>query len=269
MLTISTEIPDPSQFVKYEVIDGIAMEYNRASREKKGQKGNYTIDVELLTDQLEISVQWEEVEEPDGTLFLARYTPPPEENITINQRHTDLFDERPHVFVAAVGHEIGHKVLRHGDYSETGTTALPLFPDATPKPQYFHKSSWGQYGMTREDVEKHKALVKEVAKRAMIDKEARQLIAQIQCFYEPEWIFWQAEHFARCLLIPKDLLLGELENPWDLSRWGDIYRLGELFGVSGPMMKARLVKLGIIKIGEDGKPHPVQIARQGGLFKVI
>lgn len=266
MLTIRIEIPDPSQFVKHEVIDGIAMEYSRAYQEQGGQKARYPIDAELLTDLLEISVLWEEIEEPYGALFLARYTPSPDERITINRRHADLFDERPSVFAAALGHEIGHKILRHSEHSELGGTAPTLFPDDAPKTQHFHKSSWGQYGMTKEDVEKRKALVQEVAKHAMISNDARQFIAQLQCFYEPDWMFWQAEHFSRCLLIPKDLLFKQLENPWDLSRWADIYRLAEQFGVSGPIMKTRLTKLRIIEIGEDGKPRPVQMPRQGGLF---
>jgi hypothetical protein len=266
MLTVRAEIPDPSQFVKHDTIDGIAMEYSKAYREQGNKKAGYPVDAELLTDLLEISVLWEDVEEPSGALFLARYTPPPEEKITINQRHTDLFDERPYVFAAALGHEIGHKVLRHSEHSETVTIAPTLFSVDPPKAQQFHKSSWGQYGMSKEDVEKRKALVQEVAKRAMVSQDARQLIAQLQCFYEPEWMFWQAEHFSRCLLVPKDLLFAELEKAWDLSRWADIYRLGELFGVSGPMMKARLVKLGIIEIGKDSQPRAVQSPRQSGLF---
>jgi hypothetical protein len=31
-------------------------------------------------------------------------------------------------------------------------------------------------------------------------------------------------------------------------------------------MKTRLEKLSVIKIGEDGNPHPVRLYRQDGLF---
>src|SRR5262249_40712182 len=128
------------------------------------------------------------------------------------------------------------------------------------------KSSWGQYGLTKEEVITRKAAVQELVKRALVNSEARQVIAQLQCVYEPEWMFWQAEQFSRCLLIPKDRLLEQLENPWDLSRWRDVYRLADAFGVSGTMMRTRLEKLDVIKIGKDGNPRPVQMPRQGGLF---
>jgi hypothetical protein len=266
MLKIHVEIPIPSRFVKHDVIDDIALAYNRAYREQVRDNAGHPVDVEQLIDLLEVSFLWEDVEEPDGTLFLARYRPPPEERITVNALHSDLFRDKPYVYASAVGHEIGHKVLKHAEHTEMGATGATLFPEDTPKPLYLHKSSWGQYGLTKEEVIQRKAQVRELAKRAMVSNEARQVIAQLQSFYEPEWMFWQAEQFSRCLLIPKDRLLEQLENPWDLSGWRDIYRLAAVFGVSGPIMKTRLEKLGVIQIGEDGNPHPVQLPQQGGLF---
>jgi hypothetical protein len=266
MLKIHIEVPTPSRFVKHDVIDDIALACNKAYREQVKDNAGHPVDVEQLIDLLGVSFLCEDVEEPDGTLFLARYTPPPEERITVNALHLDLFNDKPYVYASAVGHEIGHKVLKHAEHSEMGAAGATLFSEDTPKPLYLHKSSWGQYGLTKEEVVERKAAVLELAKRAMVSSEARQVIEQMQCVYEPEWMFWQAEQFSRCLLIPKDRLLEQLENSWDLSGWRDIYRLAEVFGVSGPTMKTRLEKLSVIKIGEDGNPHPVRLYRQGGLF---
>jgi hypothetical protein len=266
MLKINAEVPIPSRFVKHDVIDDIALAYNRTYREQAKDNAGHPVDVEQLIDLLGVSFLCEDVEEPDDTLFLARYTPPPEERITVNALHLDLFSDKPYVYASAVGHEIGHKILKHAEHSEMGAASATLFSEDMPKPLYLHKSSWGQYGLTKEEVIERKAVVRELAKRAMVSSEARQLIAQLKCVYEPEWMFWQAEQFSRCLLIPKDRLLEQLENSWDLSSWRDIYRLADVFGVSGPMMKTRLEKLGIIKLGEDGNPHPVQLPRQDGLF---
>jgi hypothetical protein len=268
MLRIQVTVPPPSQYLKYDEIDTIATQYNKAYREQSGNQQGHPVDVEQLIDLLEISVLHDDIEEPDGALFLARYTPAPRERITINKRHVDLFNARPDVYSSAIGHEIGHKILRHTEILAPETTAPSLFPDDTSPARHFHKSTWGQFGMTREEVLERKALVQQIARQALVSDQARRVIAQLQCFFEPEWVFWQAEHFSRCLLIPRDRLLEQMENPWDLSRWQSIYRLAEMFGVSGSVMKRRLEKLGVIKIGEDGQPHPAQATRQKGLLDI-
>lgn len=267
MLSIKVTVPPPSQFNKDEVIDSIATAYNQAYREHSDNKQGYPVDMEYLIDLFEIAMLYESIEEPDGAIFLARYTPAPEERITINQQHADLFEERPYVYASALGHEVGHRALRHSDLSKAGTSTPSLFGDEKPTTQHFHKSSWGQFGMTKEEVVQRKALVQQIAKQAVVNEQARQVITQLQRFYEPEWMFWQAEHFSRCLLIPKDRLLEQLENSWDLSRWSSIYRLAEIFGVSGSIMRRRLEKLGIIKIVDDGQPHSIQRPKQADLFK--
>ena len=266
MLKIGIEVPNPSRYLKHDVIDRVALEYNKSYRQASTNRAGFPVDIEHLIDLLEIAMLWEDIDEPEETLFLAKLSRYPQERITINQRHSDLFDERPCVYASALGHEIGHKVLRHSDHPELNVAAPTLFSPDGQEPRCLHKSSWGQFGMTREEVLKRQALVKEITKQALVNEQARRVISQLNSFHEPEWMFWQAEHFSRCLLIPKDRLLEELENARELGRWSGIYRLAERFGVSGPIMKGRLVKLGIIEIAKDGNPRHICTPRQESLF---
>jgi Zn-dependent peptidase ImmA (M78 family) len=79
-------------------------------------------------------------------------------------------------------------------------------------------------------------------------------------------MFWQAEHFSLCLRIPRDQLLRQLEEGWNFNTWVPVYRLAERFGVSPSMMRVRLEKIGLIEIGEGGRPRLKPSASQGGLF---
>jgi Zn-dependent peptidase ImmA (M78 family) len=66
-------------------------------------------------------------------------------------------------------------------------------------------------------------------------------------------MFWQAERFASCLLIPRDRLIECLNDGWEISSWLAIRRFAKHFEVSPSMMRVRLTKLGAIVI-ENGQP---------------
>jgi hypothetical protein len=127
----------------------------------------------------------------------------------------------------------------------------------------------GGYGLTRDEIENRKAreraVVSTLVKAAPTSAEARQALVELNSRLEPEWMFWQAEYFSRCLLIPADLLQIALQKDWDFCSWPAIYDLGRLFGVSGTIMRNRLEKIGVIEI-LNGQPCPGPRSRQTTLF---
>lgn len=80
-------------------------------------------------------------------------------------------------------------------------------------------------------------------------------------------MFWQAEHFASCFLIPRDRVLERLNAGCEVSGWPAIYRLAERFGVSPTMMKKRLVKMGAIVI-ENNRPEVGPLLSQPKMMRV-
>ena len=270
MLTIDIEVPKPSRFVSHDTVDEVALACNRAYRVQSSNKRGYPVNMDIFIDLLEISTLWEDIEEPEDTAFFANYSPADGGLITINKKHGQLFEARPDVYCACLGHEGGHCVLRHWEQS-LSDDSLPLFSDiASEQPRLFHKSSWNQYGLSREEVEKqkeaNKRLTDELVRKAFVSETARQALDHLRNRYEPEWMFRQAEHFSLCLRIPQDHLREMLEEGWDFNSWSPVYRLAERFGVSGTMMKIRLEKLQVIEIGPDGRPRPCPPVAQARLF---
>lgn len=266
MLCAEIEIPKPSKLVPHTKIDEIALAYHKAYRAKRKITLESPVDMERFVDLLEVPLLCDEIEEPDGAFFLASYSSDDGGLIIVNEKHRQLFDERPAIYRNCIGHEAGHRILRHHESFTSCDEQIPLFAEPTTPQRTFHKSSWDQYGLTKEDVMKRKQIMQELAKKALISDKARQIINQLQNLYEPEWMFWQAEHFSLCLQVPKDQLFEILEEGWDYTCWRGIYQLAERFGITGSMMKRRLIKLNLIKIREDGLPHPVQQTIQQDLL---
>jgi len=270
-LTLNIDVPTPSRFVKHALVDDIALACNKLYRERNPNQHGASLDPDLFIDLLEVSTAWEDIEEPEHASFFANFSPDNDGLITINKKHGDLFKKRPDVYSACIGHEAGHCLLRHWEKTlRDGEGTLSLFADSLPQPRLFHKSSWFQYGLSREEVEARKKLEKaftdKLVSKALMSETARQTLNEMSDRFEPEWMFHQAEHFSLCLRIPKDFLLARIENCWDYTSWRGIYRLAECFGVSGSMMKSRLEKLHLIELGSDGKPRACKVPSQRGLF---
>jgi IrrE N-terminal-like domain len=269
MIEIYIDVPIPSRFNTDSRIDEIALAYNRAYRAAVENTAGFPLDMDRFIDRMEIPVNWEKIDEPEGAMMLASYSPGSDsepESITINQCHAEFFDRRPDVYSNCLGHETGHRVLRHCEHLEFRASAVGMFSESDTKPRLFHRSSWNQFGMSREEVLERKRFEQELARFATVNDEARQTIERMRNRFEPEWMFWQAEHFSICLLIPKDQLLLQLESGWDFSSWSTVYRLAEIFRVSASMMKRRLVKLQIIEVTRDNSIRPHPATKQGSLF---
>ncbi len=64
-----------------------------------------------------------------------------------------------------------------------------------------------------------------------------------------EGIEWQAQYFASCLLMPQFILINNVKNV-DLTKWKNLYKLAEKFGVTISNLTHRLKNLGWININQ-------------------
>lgn len=267
---MSIHAPAPSKYVPHRVVEEVAGQCIDIYRKQKGEKKAFAVDPGKLVETLKIQLKWEAVDEPDDAVFFASYSQHGTEGeIVINKKHRKFFEARPDVYRTTLGHEIGHCVLNHYNFGSAGNTQ-PLFQDFEFSTASFHKSSWFPYGLSHAEVERLKVQEKRVKARlvtkALVNARAHTALKHLNDKFEPEWMFRQAEHFARCLLIPKDRLLELFEESWDFTSWATLYRWAELFKVPASVMRIRLEKLGLIEIRNDGKPHLTEKAQQKGLF---
>jgi hypothetical protein len=267
---LNIHAPPPSKYVSNQVVEEIANQCIFIYRRETGEKKQYCIDTAKLIETFRINLIWQTVEEPEDTIFFACYSQHGSEGeIAVNKKHRRFFDSRPDVYHATLGHEIGHCILNHHNFG--GSPGTPsLFGDIDFSTRGFHKSSWFPYGLSHTEVERLKALEGKVkqrlARKAALDDKSRDMLDRLSDKHEPVWMFRQAEHFSRCLLIPRDRLLGLLEGSWDFSSWATIYRAAEMFKVPASMLRIRLEKMGVIEIGKDGKPHYTDVFKQKPLF---
>jgi hypothetical protein len=257
-------VPEPSRYIKHSIVEEIATRCNHLYRERRSHASGYPVDVEAFADlDLEITIVWDRIEEPEHAAVFARCCPDPEVAdcyiVTLNTRHKELFKERPDILRSCIGHEVAHCVLRNHKWGTAPEGAGTLFDDLAPEPRCLHDSSWNQYGLTTKEMG-------ELYKRAAIDKEVRQRIAQLSDRMEPDWMFWQAEHFSMCFLIPRDRLFQFLNEGREVSSWFAIRQLAKDFGVSPSMMRVRLTKLGAIQV-ENGKPKLGPMLLQPGVLR--
>lgn len=270
MIDCKIEVPAPSEYISYETIDALALQFNQAYRsQSKKNKDGFPLDIDLLLDWLDISLDYGLFEEPMGASFFANFNPADGGVVRINQKHEDLFENRPDVYLICVGHEIGHAVCRHHDHKDLQDD-LPLFGITKSSPVLLHKSTWHQYGLSAEEVKKRRLELEQQkndwVKSALINSKARQALELINKKFEPQWMFRQAEHFAKCLAIPRDRLFDILEEKPLMSGWPPIYQLAKIFGVSATTMRIRLQALKLIEIRADGIPVLVQQSSQPSFF---
>ena len=228
-------------------------------RDKYGNKRGFPVDVEHFADSvLEISVEQNYFDAPqEGAVALARCKPDSRDAsrfvIEFNEAYQKYFDEKPQKRRTTGAHEVGHIALKHHD--KLGFLQTPsLFDDLTPEPKFLHKTAWSHHGFSA-------AELKSLCEMALNGNErVRKFLQNLDEHFEEEWMFWQAEHFALCFLMPKDLVLNVLNSGFDATNWRAIYSLGEEFDVPGAMMVTRLKKLNVIEI------HGKQIVL-GGLLR--
>lgn len=270
MIAHNIELPEPSHILLHEKIDLIALQFNQAFRSQCNNKNGFPFDADRFIDWIEISTEWDKLDEPDGAVVFAQIASDDCELIQINENHRELFEKRPDVHRGCIGHETGHIILRHLEHSSLNNDC-PLFGEIeSEKIITLHKSSWGQYGLTSEEVKIRQIELKKKqdkwVKEALVNSKARQALHTLSDKFEPEWMFWQAEQFARCLCIPRDRLFEILEKEPLFSGWRPISRLASIFGVSTGSMKTRLIKLKLIEIDKTGIPIPISQASSNSLF---
>lgn len=241
-LNLSVDIPKPSRYVPHNRVDEIANEIARAYRETSDIKSD-TLNVESFVESvLEKEVLWQPIPEPENRVCFASID---SDRITLNENHRPLFDEKPFLLSSCLSHEIGHEVLGHVELLRTNDNQGNLFADSALSEFIFHDSAWRQFDVTREELAKVKS---ELAKTALVEQESRDILMTLSDKLEPEWMYYQAEQFASCFLIPRDRLGECLDTRLDITRWSILYDLAHQFGVSISMLSVRLQKLKLIEI---------------------
>lgn len=242
MLQFSIDVPKPSRFVSHPKVDEIA-NHIREAFEQAADLNTDQLDVQyFLKEALDREVVWEKIEEPAGRSCLASIN---RDRVTVNKNYRTLFHSKPFVLRSCLSHEIGHDILRHLEAIEENPNQSSLFDSSPSLEIAFHDSSWHGFGLTHEEFSQ---LRTELALESFDNPESREALRALDNKMEPEWMYYQAEQFASCFLVPKNRLFRHIENGVDITNWNSLYWLRDQFNVSISMITVRLQKLKLITI---------------------
>lgn len=226
------------------------------------QRPQLPIDIDTLTEvNFRFKTVWEPIADPpdcqtfatllpvvDSTLYVAK--------LTLNKNLFEFLAEHPEIERLTRAHELCHWLI-HIDEAKLKTGLLP-FGGEEPKVRY-HRS---QYNAGHLSVEQKNRL----ARFAQQSEQAYRLLKprenDPEACIEPQWMHRQAEHFAACLLVPRQPLLRMLNDGADPTDYGTHVRLAEAFHVSKRVIQIRLKKLGIIGESADGRFYNTPSAAQ-------
>ncbi|MBD1939475.1 ImmA/IrrE family metallo-endopeptidase [Microcoleus sp. FACHB-68] len=176
---------------------------------------------ERAVDFLKLGMVWDKIPNQNGRPVAARIYPT-QRLIEINEDIPKL-QQDPGFVESTIAHEVGHWVLHINEEEADGIVEqleLPLDCVTTEQP----------------------FLCRDVGERMALSSPKTQA----------DWVEWQAQYFASCLLMPR-YKLEEARKKYDLTKWSHLYALRKDLGVTISNFTNRLQDLGWIDIPKGSK----------------
>jgi len=204
------------------------------------------IPVDLLAEQvLGLDFLWEVIDELPGEVVLGGLIPE-RRLIVLNERHRDLFEQKPGLERSTKGHEMGHWDL-FIDQSTLGQPGLPGL--GLGDTVVFRGSLAGQVqviqALLRDPLGVE--LVRDLTARADDPAEARAV-----------------NRYAAAISMPRSAVRALIAERRPIH-WPDLYRLAERFDVTISALRVRLEQLGLIHVSDEGRLHASRAEAAGQL----
>lgn len=175
----------------------------------------WPLEPSLVADFLDLGVVWDKIEPDEGGAIAARILPT-ERLIEIDE---GILDKPEGFQESTLAHEIGHWVL-HVNQDEADGIVKQLELDL------------GNFGGE--------------------EKSQEPFICRGPSGSKIESIEWQAQYFASCLLMPRQILQEKIKDK-DLTKWSHLYKLKDELGVTISNLTHRLQDLGLISIPKGSR----------------
>jgi hypothetical protein len=206
-------------------------------REKSLWTGAVPVPVDHVIEHLlGLSIVWEVIPEDPDEQILACLRPE-KGQVVLNERHVELFRDKPGLERFSKGHEAGHADV----FALVGETdQLKLFADSCYRPRR-RSAPGGDVSVLRNRLRGLDPETRIEVMRELVQDERRRQAAGDDSPLERSAV----EHYAAVLLMPEPLVR-ELARQGDLAGWPFHYQLAEAFGVTISAMIVRLKELGLV-----------------------
>ncbi|EAW34819.1 ImmA/IrrE family metallo-endopeptidase [Lyngbya sp. PCC 8106] len=230
---------------------GVTKSYRRLSKAEIEKEANHLLlkmqsttnfpkwpDVaERAVNFLKLDIVWDKISISNGQCVAARIYPT-ERLIEINEDIPEL-KENPGFLESTIAHEVGHWIL-HVNHDEADGLSEQL------------ELPWNI-------VENH---------QPFLCKNTTDKINKNYQKTQADWIEWQAQYFASCLLMPR-YILEEKRKGRDLTQWSHLYAMRESLGVTISNLTNRLQDLDWIYIPNGSKQIYLNEKSQDGQRKLF
>jgi hypothetical protein len=204
------------------------------------------IPIDLVAEKvLGLDFLWEAIDELPGERIYGGLIPH-RRLIVLNEKHAELFRQKPGLERSTKGHEMGHWDL----FVDRASLDHPtLFPTAEDRRTVLRSSPAGDVAVLRlllSDPEGEK-LLRAIQARADHPDEARAVNRYAAALSMPSWLIRDA---ARAV---------------ERTQWRNLYRLAEQFEVTITALRVRLEQLDLLHVDKDGRLYEShdQAAGQG------
>jgi hypothetical protein len=190
------------------------------------------IPIDLLAERiLELNFLWDQIDELPGEMILGALIPK-KRLVVLNEKRRGLFQQKPGLERSTKGHEMGHWDL----FVDKATLDHPaLFGVDEQGPFAFRSCPAGEVTVLKilQSSPEGQELLRKMNSRADESSEARAV-----------------NRYAAAISMPKALLREEALKI-DRTKWPNLYRLAEQFGVNISALRVRLEQLDLLRIGSN------------------
>ncbi len=209
---------------------------------KTGRKLNLPTPIdELIEDVYGLKILWEEIDEQPGETILGGLSTK-EKIIVLNEKHRDLFRQKPGLERSTKGHEVGHWDL----FSPKDEIELNFATEAESVFCYRSSSS----------------TLLEVVLNSWTDDSSYTAYRELTKNCDEPHVKSAVDYYASCLSMPRDLLLKTTSN-YNLFDWKSLYRFAHDVDVTISALVVRLQQLSLIYVAPNKKIFKSQDQFQG------
>jgi hypothetical protein len=223
------------RYLSNEAIEDVTVQRIRQYEEAAGVRVKFPVPAEEIIEQvLGLCFLWDSIEERPGEMILgglSRKTC----TIVFNEKHLELFEQKPGLLRSTQGHEAGHADLEGG----LGEQGPSLFSDDQQRIVHRHST-------------KGKQQLEVLLDLALHNEKAYRLWRKLTEGQDTPEQKSAVDRYQSAFLMPK-WLLDEAAKRYDLTRWRDLYALAEEAQVNISNLTTRLLRLEMIFIPKGAK----------------
>jgi hypothetical protein len=225
----------PLKYLKNEVIENLTAHRIREYEAKAGVMVKLPVPAEQIIEQvLDLSFLWDQIEEQPGEMILGSLDRK-NRTIVLNEKHLELFEQKPGLLRSTQVHEAGHADLEGG----LGEQGPSLFGEERDR-IVFRRSTKGNRQLEI------------LLDLALHNEKAYRLWRKLTEGQDTPEQKSAVDRYQSAFLMPK-WLLEEAAQRYDLTQWRDLYALADEAQVNISNLTTRLLRLGMIFIPKGSK----------------